>query len=244
MRRIGGILVGRTSRGIMTISRLSFSLFVSFLIIVTAADLQGQTEDFQSWWELELNKEISSRLDLDAELEQRFKNNSLQYSRTLLSLGASYDLSDNFGLAGGARTIFVMDGEQQMHARYRFHLDGVGAYDLSAFDLSLRIRLQYGFEDMLAFRYFSFNALINRNRLKIAHHIFGTRFGWFASAESWHGSNRDAQWLTFAMRYSAGLRFSPNFTSRFSLRYILEDEFNVVNPRQLHVVVLGYTYRF
>ncbi len=228
----------------MTIKRFTYILSFSLLFSITAADLQGQVEDFQSWWELELNKKISGRLDLNAEIEQRFKNNSLQYSRTLLTLSASYDLLDFLRLGGGARTVFVMDREQQLHARYRLHLDGVGSYDLSGFDLSLRIRLQYGFDDFTVLRYLALNTLVNRNRLKVTHHIFGTRFGWFASAESWHGSTLESQWLTFGMRYSAGARFSPNFTSRFSLRYILENEFNVVNPRQLHVLVLGYTYRF
>jgi len=231
-------------RMIMTIKRLTYTLSYFLLFFIAAADLQGQVEDFQSWWELELNKKVSGKLDLNGELEQRFKNNSLQYSRTLLTLGASYEVLDYLSLAGGVRTVFVMDGEQQMHARYRLHMDGTGRYNLSGFDLSLRIRLQYGFDDMLAIRYLRLNALVNRNRLKVAHHIFGTRFGWFATVESWHGSNRESQWLTYAMRYSVGARFSPNFTSRFSLRYIMEHEFNVINPRQLHVVVLGYSYRF
>ena len=123
-------------------------------------------------------------------------------------------------------------------------MDGTGRYDLSGFNLSLRIRLQYGFEELLALRYLRFKELVNRNRLKVAHHIYGTRFGWFASVESWHGLTIESQFLTIAMRYSVGARFLPNFTSRFSLRYILEDEFNVINPEQLHVVVMGYTHRF
>lgn len=230
-------------RAIMTIKRFTYTLFL-LLVFCSASRLQGQVSDFQTWWELDLEKKISGKLDLNGELEQRFKNNSLQYSRTLLSLGASCDLADYFSLAGGARTIFLMDSEQGLETRYRLHMDGTGRYDLSGYDLSLRIRLQYGFDEFLAFRYFSFNTLVNRNRLKVAHHIFGTRFGWFASAESWHGSNIESRWLTFAMRYSVGARFSPSFTSRLSLRYILEDEFNVNNPRMLHVVVLGYAYSF
>ena len=231
-------------RMIMTIRRLTYTLSFFLLFFVAAADLQGQVEDFQSWWEFELNKKISDKLDLNGELEQRFKNNSLQYSRTLLTLGASYDFSDYFRLAGGMRTVFVMDREQQLHTRFRIHMDGTGSYDLSGFVLSLRIRLQYGFEELLVLRYIKFNELVNRNRLKVAHHIYGTRFGWFATVESWHGSTIESQLLTIAMRYSVGARFTPSFTSRFSLRYILEDEFNVINPQQLHVVVLGYSYRF
>lgn len=233
-----------TRRAIMTIKRLTYTLSFFLLVGYGAHDLQGQVKDFQSWWELELDKKISGRLDLNGELEQRFKNNSLQYSRTLFTLGASYDLADYFRLAGGARVIFLQDPEQRFFTRYRFHMEGTGSYDLSGFDLSLRARLQYGFDEVLEFRYFRINSLVNRNRLKVAHHIFGTRFGWFVSVESWHGSNNESQWLTYALRYSLGARFSPGFRSRFSLRYMLEDEFNVINPMQLHIVVLGYAYRF
>jgi hypothetical protein len=229
---------------IMTIKQLAYALSCFLLFFSSAIDLRGQVKDFQSWWELELDKKVTGRLDLSGELEQRFKNNSLQYSRTLLTIGASYDLAAYLELAGGARMVLLRDAEQQFHTRYRFHMDGTGNYDLSGFDLSLRVRLQYGFDDIQAFRYLRFNSLVNRNRLKVAQHIFGTRFGWFASVESWHGSGIESQWLTYAIRYSAGLRFSPSFTSRFSLRYILEDEFNVTNPMLLNALVLGYSYRF
>jgi len=148
----------------MTIKQLTYILSFFLLVCFSAHDLLGQVKDFQSWWELELDKKISGRLDLNGELEQRFKNNSLQYSRTLFTLGASYDLADYFRLAGGARVIFLRDPEQRFHTRYRFHMEGTGSYDLSGFDLSLR--------------------------------------------------------------------------------YMLEDEFNVSNPMQLHIVVLGYAYRF
>lgn len=225
----------------MTIRRgRFFHLFI--LVFFSSACLHGQLRDFQSWWELELEKKISGKLDLGAELEQRFKNNSLEYGRSLFTLGASYDLADFLRIAGGTRMVLVKDGEQGLGARFRVHLDGTGSLELSGFDLSLRTRLQYGFEDFMDFRYFTLNGLVNRNRLKVARHIFGTRFGWFASAESWHGPGYDSRWITFAMRYSAGLEFRPNFTSRLSLRYILEDEFNVVDPRQLHILVLGYSH--
>ena len=227
----------------MTIRRRPLLQLYILLFITSAACLQGQVRDFQSWWELELEKKITGKLDLNAELEQRFKNNSLEYSRSLLTLGASYDPLDYLRIAGGTRMVLVKEGEQGLGMRYRIHLEGRGSYVLSGFDLSLRSRIQYGFEDFLILRYFAINKLVNRNRVKVARHISGTRFGWFASAESWHGQGNDSRWITFAMRYTAGLRFSPNFTSRLSLRYMLEDEFNVANPRQLHVLVMGYSHR-
>lgn len=229
---------------IMTIKRLVYSLSFFLLLFFCVPALRGQARDFQTWWELELDRRVTNKLDLNGEIEQRFKNNSLQYSRSLLTLGASFDLTDYLELAGGARTIFLVNREQGLETRYRIHLDGTLAHDPLGLDLSLRIRIQYGFDEFLAFRYFQFNSLVNRNRLKVAQHIFGTRFGWFVSVESWHGSGMDSGWQTFAIRYSAGAEFSPNLSSRLSLRYILEDEFHVTDPMLLHVLVVGYSHSF
>lgn len=229
---------------IMTTSRFPYLLFCILFTVSSGARLQGQFRDFQTWWELELKKDLGPSLHLEGELEQRFKNNSLQYSRSLLTLGASYDALDFLTLAGGARTVLVEDAEQRMQVRYRIHFDATGRYELSGFDLSLRGRLQYGFNDFGDFRYFSWNTPVIRSRLKVARHIFGTGFDWFALVESWHGTRDASRWITFALRYSAGIAFEPGFRSRFSLRYILEDEVNMPDPVQLHVLVAGYSYEF
>lgn len=232
------------SRGMMTNNPLKYFLSCFFLSLIGAAWLQGQVRDFQSWWELELNKKITGRLDLNGELEQRFQNNSLQYDRSLMTLGASYDLLDFLKLGGAARLALVMDGEHQVHTRYRFHLDATGGYDIWGFDLSLRFRIQYGFEDFSALNYFAVNAVVERNKLKVQRHIYGTRIDWFASVESFHGTTGQSPWRTYALRYSAGARYSLNFRSRFTLRYSLHDEMNVPGPQLLSILTLGYGYNF
>jgi hypothetical protein len=226
----------------MTNKRNAYSLLSILLFFFSSTGLQGQVNDFNTWWELELNKKITGRLDLNGELEQRFQNNSLQYGRTMVTLEASFELLDFLSLAGGTRLNLVKDGEQNLQSRYRLHLDLEGEHHLSGFDLSLRTRLQYGFDDFLAFDYFELDAIVNRNRLKVNRHIFGTRIDWFASAESYHGSNRQSPWRIYAMRYSAGARYSFSFRSRVSLRYIFEDELNVPDPRKLYILAAGYSY--
>ena len=52
-------------RGMMTIRRKIFSLFAVLLFFMGVAELHAQVKDFQSWWELGLNKELSDRLNLD-----------------------------------------------------------------------------------------------------------------------------------------------------------------------------------
>jgi hypothetical protein len=44
------------------------------------------------------------------------------------------------------------------------------------------------------------------------------------------------------MRYSGGVEYALNFSSSLTLRYILEDEFNVKDPLQSHILLAGFAY--
>lgn len=218
-------------------------LLLLLLLWRTGGEILAQQKDFQTWWEFSLDKGLDNGIDLSGEVEQRFRNNSLQYDRTLVTLSAAYELMDYLEVAGGFRAVVVSNRELQLRTKYRMHMDATGKYTLSGFDLSLRARLQYGFEDLFYSGIPGSNNLVNRFRGKVAYHIFGTRLDWFATVESWHLYSNVPGALFYKMRYSAGVQFTPNFRSRFTLRYILEDEFNVKNPLQSHVLVLGYNYK-
>jgi len=215
--------------------------FILFVLLIPGT-LLGQQKDFQSWWELEVNKGLKSGFNLSGELEQRFRNNSLQYDRTLVTLVGEYDVKDYLSVAAGLRALVVSDREMQLNPRYRVQMEATGRYAISAFNLSYRLRLQYGFDDLLYLGDVLMNNLGVRNRLKVAHHIFGTRLGWFVTIESWHHLYDPSNRLFYRMRYSAGAQYTLNFRSEISLRYILEAEFNVTNPLQSYILVFGYTH--
>jgi len=230
--------------GTMMIRVSRHSLFLLLILITMLPRLQGQQKDFQTWWELDLHRDLSGGFTLSAELEQRFRNNSLQYDRTLITLAGSYAINSYVDLEAGFRGVAVMDPEQRMQSKFRGHLDATGRYGVAGMDLSLRVRFQYGFDDILYLGYFRLNNLVNRNRLKLEYHLFGTRFNLFGTVESWHLLNDVPSRLTYKMRYSCGLEYSLNFASRFKVRYILEDEFNVAAPLQSHVLLFGYRRDF
>lgn len=229
-------------REVMTINPNRYALHFILVVLIIPCTLQGQQKDFQSWWEIQVNKGLKSGFSLSGELEQRFRNNSLQYDRTLVTLGGEYDVKDYLSVAAGLRALLVSDRELNLNPRYRLHLEGTGHYTLSGFDLSYRFRLQYGFDDLLYLGNISQNNAGARSRLKVAYHIFGTRLGWFATIESWHHIYDPAHRLFYKMRYSAGALYTLNFSSELSLRYILESEFNVTNPLQSYILVFGYSH--
>jgi hypothetical protein len=220
------------------------SLLLLFSLFMILPRLSGQQKDFQTWWELDLHKELSGGFELSAEIEQRFRNNSLQYDRTLITLTGGYTFNSYFDLEAGLRAVAVQTREQQIQSKFRGHMDATGRYALAGLDLSLRARLQYGFDDIINLGYFRLNNLVNRNRLKLEHHLFGTRFTLFGSVETWHLLNDVPSRLTYKMRYSCGVEYDLSFASRLKLRYILEDEFNMATPLQSHIVLIGYRQDF
>lgn len=218
-------------------------LFFLLSLLSVQGEILGQQKDFQTWWEFSLDKGIGKGIDLSGEIEQRFRNNSLQYDRTQVTVAGEYGLNKYLDIAAGFRAFLASNNELQLNTKYRLHVDGTGKFSLSGFDMSLRARLQYGFEDIFDPAFAGGNNLGNRYRLKVAQHIFGTRLEWFALVESWHLLNDEPERLFYKIRYSAGIQYDLNFQSQLGLRYILEDEFNVVRPVQSHILVFGFSHK-
>lgn len=217
-------------------------LIMVLLALGVGGTLFGQQKDFHTWFEAEVQKGLKNGIDLSGEFEQRFSNNSTQYDRTLLTVSASYDPLDYLSTGGGIRFLTAADREGNLQPGFRINADASGKYTWSVVDFSLRVRFQYGFEEFIYFASLSENAFVNRYRAKAAYHIFGTRIDVYATVEPWGLINRYDGRFFKRMRYTAGLTYNLNFQSKVGLRYILEDEFNKVNPMQSHILVFSYFY--
>jgi hypothetical protein len=215
------------------------------LSVIFAMSLSGQTKDFQIWLEAKFQKDLNKDLGISAELGQRFRDNSTKYDRTLLTLDANYDLgkyrSAGFAVGGGVRFIMASNQESAISPRYRVHADATGEIGVKDVDLSLRVRFQYGFEEFTYFTSVRDNTFLNRYRLKAEYHIFGTRFSVDGYLEPWGLITGNRGRFFRRMRYSAGVSYTLDFVSELSFRYILEDEFNQVDPMRTTILVFGYT---
>jgi hypothetical protein len=212
------------------------------LALIAGGTLFGQQKDFQTWFEAEVKQGLKNGIELSGEFEQRFYNNSTRYDRTQLTVAASYDPLDYLSTSGGIRFLSAADKDGDLHPAFRIHGDAKGKYARWDVDFSLRVRFQYGFEEFFYFTSFSENAFVNRYRFKAAYHIFGSRFDVFASLEPWGLINNYNGHFFKKMRYAAGGSYRLNMQSEIGLRYILEDEFNRLNPLQSHILVFSYTY--
>lgn len=226
----------------MTIKPNKYSLILISVFLFSNGTLFGQRKDFLTWFGADLNKDLKNGMNLSAEFQQRFKNNSLSYDRTMFTLVTDYDFTDYFGASLGVRTLVAANDELNLQTKYRLHADLAGSYPARDIDLSFRTRIQYGFGDPDGIGSIGSNSLVNRYRIKAGYHIFGTRLGIFASLEGMLMLSGNPARRFYKMRYQAGAEYTLTFKSEFTLRYIMEDEFNVADPLLSHILSFGYSY--
>ena len=137
------------------------SLTTLFFIFLTPY-VSAQYQDFRSWWNFDLSKEITNDFNAGLELSQRFDENSLQYDRSLTTLGLEYEITKDLSVEGGYRFVFLQDRQFVLVSKYRIHGNVSYRYKHSSFSLSLREQIQYGFDDLNTLDYYFENKLISQ----------------------------------------------------------------------------------
>ena len=225
------------------LSRKPFRILVLLILpVLSFTMVSAQNQDFRSWWNVDLSKDISKDVKAGLELSQRFKENSLRYDRSLATLGLEYEVIKNLSLEGGFRYIAVKDNSQVFVSRYRLHGNVSYDYKLDRITLKIRERVQYGFNDLNSVDDFYSNSLTNRTRFSIDYDIFGSPFSIRSSYELFVDLNDPEGFTISDHRLQAGLRLKLNSKSDLDFSYMFDMEVNKVNPLRSNVLILTLGY--
>lgn len=231
-----GTMEMTTRRGILP------ALFFLVLILLSHAGLRAQVNDFRTWSELDLRKDIGKDLQLSLEIGQRFKENSLRYDRTLFTGEIQWDITGSLELSGGARYYIVSNSELDVVSRYRLNTDLSWEHKIGSFSAGIRQRIQYGFDDIATIDDYTGNNLKSRSRLQAGYHIFGTPLTLEASYEMFLGIFRNDGVYPVEHRLKAGSGIVLSQRAELEIAYLMESEVNVVAPVRAHILVLGIKY--
>jgi len=219
-----------------------YLLLIPLLFI--SARLTGQITDFQTRWEAEIEKTFDGPVDLSLSLEQIFKENSLRYDRTMVSLVGKFDLPKGFDVNTGLRWMLVQNNELAYENRGRIHVDLNYDFDISRFNLDLRARLQYGFDDQVFNSPFDENKLVNRYRVRLSYDIFGSRITPSAGVEPYIHLNDYEGSVLYRMRYFAGLEYEISPQHAVKGIYLFDDEINIADPVDAGMIWITYSFQF
>ncbi len=213
-------------------------MLLFFLFISTA---KAQYQDFRSWWNVEISKELVKDLDLKIEASQRFKENSLEYDRSVITGRLAYELFKDFSVRAGYRYLIVKN-EGILESRYRIHAGMQYGKKISSLSLSARERLQYGFDDQQSMQDFFSQKTVSRTRIKAAYEIFGTPLELHGAYELYLDLNSGYGILPEANRWQLGITYDFLKKGSIDISYLIENEVNTVNPLLSHIVLVTYSY--
>lgn len=216
-------------------------ILIPAILFLMISSLSGQYQDFRSWWNMEVKKDISKDFSGSLEVSQRFKYNSLSYDRTLATLTFSYELFRNFEVEAGGRFYVVRNGRNNMETRYRFQGDVSYAYDIDRLTLKARERIQYGFDDFYTVNDFQANNLTSRTRFSAAYDLFGVPFNLQASYELFVPLLSGGI-MASDHRIQAGIEWEVNRKLSLETGYLLNIEVNDPNPLTAHVLTVTLAY--
>ncbi len=228
-------------RGMM-IKRAGWFMVLA-LLCQAPYSLYAQIKDFQTWCAFNVSYKLTDRFDTGLELGQRFRDNSLRYDRSLVTLKANYDLTERITIAGGARYYIVQDNELQLNSRYRFNADVSYEYKWTDLALEIRQRFQYILDGFTKYSYYNENKATARTRALLHYHLFGTRFSFYSGIEMFSDIG-DGDGTVFSMgRLMAGSKVTITPSLDFSLSYFMEQELNKTNPLQSHILLLDCAFK-
>ena len=213
--------------------KIVFRIVLTLLISFSSFSIVF-SQDFQTRASFGVSMDLTKDLRASLELGQRFRNNSMVNDRSLITGSVKYDLPKGFTVGGGARYMLV-NSDGLLESRYRFHGDGNYRMKFSSFSVKLRERVQYGFDDIYPG---SSNKLTSRSRVGVEYDIFGTPFSLYSSFEIYLVLNDPTSYSPYTLnKVVAGMSWNLPKKLNLKLYYLLEDELNVWNPQQAHIVV-------
>lgn len=229
---------------VSSIIRVKPGVFVVFMLLLSVVSPKavGQQQDFRTWWEADISKDITNDLQASLDFSQRFKSNSLQYDRSLLTASLEYELFKNFEIDAGYRFYVLQDNRMQLTTKYRIHGDVSYAVDLAAFEIQFRERVQYGFNDLASIERFTDNKLTNRNKLTLEYDLFASPMTFFGSYELFTDITNMSAVEFSDHRFELGVEVALSFTSQVEISYMLDRELNEFDPLMAHIVVIGFSY--
>ncbi|MCF8226782.1 MAG: DUF2490 domain-containing protein [Bacteroidales bacterium] len=227
---------------VMTIERVRPALLMLIMIMLTGS-LKAQYSDFRSWFDVELSKDFSGKLEGSLDFSQRFKENITAFDRSLVTGSVEYQLIKNLEIEGGYRYILVRNNEMGIVSRYRIHGDLTYDKDIRSFNFQVRERIQYGFDDLNSINELYLNKSTSRSRIKLTYDIFGLPVELYTSFELFISLGLPDAGIPSDYRIKSGMEYLLSHKSSLEAGYMLDNEINTKNPLRSHILIVTYSHK-
>lgn len=218
-------------------------LIVPLLLLLAAGSVYGQDSDFGVWYEVNAEKSLSKKFDINGTVMIRTFDNASTLDEAFLELGVSYNLNKYVGFSGTYRIGNFLEDDDLYHIRHKWFGDIKGSLPTGNFVFSARVRLQIMtrtyFEDATDDK----AEYDGRLKLKGVYKIPDFPVNPYLSFETFTPVFRDEGRLIDKSRSTIGVEFKITKKHIFEMEYIYERD-DVPHLSIIHIIALGYTFKF
>lgn len=179
-----------------------FTILTLACILVQSANSFAQEEDFQSWNNISVSKEIVDDLNVNFKQEVRLFNNATDLKDYITVIGANYRLNKYAKFGALYRLTVANDFDQSTSYEHRWYADAALRYRKSRFILGYRFRYQLSYDD------FTINNWSHiRNRFSVKYDIPKSKILPFTEYEFYYALNNPIKNTIEKSRFTMGLEY-------------------------------------
>lgn len=205
---------------------------------------QDNYADAGMWNTFSVDKAINGKFSALFTEECRIKENFTRLNLFYTNLGVQYKVTKQFKAALVYRWIDKFQDDNTFSYRNRIMLDLTFKNKFGNFGISYRQRLQAEKRNIFTSDKGYFTEWYSRNKFEVKYDL-SKPFTPFVAAEfryQIHDFRRQESENTWHRdRYFAGVDYKLNAKSSFGLYYLIQREYNVVNPNNLYILGLEYS---
>ncbi len=215
-----------------------FSIFLILFPFVAYA--QERETFFGSSLSLEIEKELTQKLDISFEEELRLLADLNFYDRLMSDIGLNYSLIDK-QLKIGAHYCYIhmFNTDFLYENRHRYYLFLSYKHDINKFTLSWRGRLQGTYRDESRGAYKINPKYALRNKFEVAYSIFGSPWKPYLSCELTNSIHDPLGDELYKMRMQGGASWRLDRTTYLEF-FLRTDEYFIGNDPRVISVGVGY----
>ena len=201
----------------------------------------GQYKDFNLWTSISVQKELIKNLDLEIEIENRFRNNMMTRDQSFADIGIEYSIK-NLSASLIYRFSNVNDLESGYKFANRFTYQIQYSREVKRFEMSLRGRYQNHYVNYFSSEDGTIPQNHLRTRVKLLYNIKGIPIDPFLSYESFVQLNYNEPRLIDKERFSIGANYKINKDNTFGVVFHIQPQSNIPDPETAYILGVKYSY--
>ena len=216
-------------------------LFLFFIVFISYT-ITSQRRLSQAWIDLSISKKCFKKLDVSLGITNRIGDLGIQTNFSQFSV--KYKLSDWMKPSIDYRLVSNRQENGAYQFSNRFNTNIQFSKEVKRFDFGLRLRYQYSFSKLVSQQNDPEFDLAYRIKPSFSYDINNSIISPTMSVEYFYNPENSALGNRFTKtRYNFGINLELDGSHELTLAYILDQQINLPDPLQKHIVSISYNYK-